>query len=137
MFDSIETSLGWVVFGVAIFAAAWSSAMTARFSRGGAMMESMMQQSFLPEKRRAYLLVLSVEGSTLLLSGLVWGLTAGGVVPSWLGLWLVAPLLSLGMLCVGTVTWLGLRPSRLTVAEQATLRNRALTSLFLAPLAAE
>ena len=100
-------------------------------------MQSMAQRSFLPEKQRPYLLVLSIEGSMLITTGIVWGLGAIGWVPDWLGGALIGTFLGAGLVCVAVITWLGLRPSRLTSREQAVLRNRALYSLVLAPMAAE
>jgi hypothetical protein len=137
MSDSQQMVVGLAIFAVGLASTAWTVALTARFSRGGGAIESMLQRSFLPEKRRIYLTVLSVEGSLLLLSGLLWGATEGGLVPEGVGAGLVAACLAGGMVCVGSITWLGLRPSRLTVREQASLRNRALYSLVLAPMMAD
>jgi hypothetical protein len=123
------------VLAVAGSAAVWSSVLTARFARGGAMVESMMQRSFLPEKQRSYLAVLSIEGGMMLIAGIAWGLTLTGVLPGGVGRWLLATILGIGVVCVAGITWLGLRPSHLTAREQVVLRNRALVSLVLAPMA--
>jgi hypothetical protein len=137
MTDSTEIALGVLVLAVGLGVAGWTVVLTARFSRGGGAVESMLQRSFLPEKRRTYLSVLSIEGSFFLCSGLVWGLIEAGVLPESPTELLVGGLLIGGMACVGGITWLGLRPSRLTPHEQAALRNRALVSLVLAPMVAE
>ncbi|MCI4340234.1 MAG: hypothetical protein L3J73_03070 [Thermoplasmata archaeon] len=135
MTDPINLALGVAVFLLAVGAAAVTTVLTARFARGGAMVESMMQRSFLPEKQRRYLAVLSIEGGMILLSGLIWGLQAAGALPVFVANWLLAPLLAIGIVCVTTITWLGLRPSHLSSQEQVVLRNRALVSLVLAPMA--
>jgi len=137
MGSGMDLVLGVAVLAVAVSIAGWTSILTTRFARGGAMLESMMQRSFLPEKQRTYLRILSVEGSMLLLAGLTWGLLAAGVLTAGIGDLLIASFLTTGMLAVGAITWLGLKPSRLTVMEQVHLRNRALCSLVLAPLVAD
>ncbi|MCI4332008.1 MAG: hypothetical protein L3K19_09230 [Thermoplasmata archaeon] len=135
--EAINFDLGILILALALSMGGWAAFLTARFSRGGAVVESMMQRSFLPEKQRAYLAVLSVEGSMLLNSGIVWGLGSAGILPAWLVTWLVAAFLGVGMVCVGEITWLGLRPSRLTAHERVALRNRALYSLVLVPMASD
>jgi hypothetical protein len=135
MSANLDVALGAIVFATAAGAAAWSTLLTVRFSRGGALMEAMMQRSFLPEKQHRYLSVLSVEGSMIFLSGLAWGLGALGLLPGWITQSLLAVFLTAASVCVGTLTWIGLRPSQLSRREQAALRNRALVSLVLAPMA--
>ncbi|MCI4350400.1 MAG: hypothetical protein L3K15_02655 [Thermoplasmata archaeon] len=137
MTDLVQFALGVAVLGLAIAVAGWTSVLTIRFAKGGEVVQAMIQRSFLPEKQGRYILILSVEGSMFLNTGIVWGLSASGVIPSWLGGALVAVFLAIGMGCVAAITWLGYRPSRLTAGEQVALRNRALYSLFLAPMAAE
>jgi len=137
MVEFSELVAGILVLGTALVVAAWSTILTARFARGGAVMESMIQRSFLPEKQRTYLRLLSIEGSMVLNVGIVWGLGTTGILPSWAVTALVAIFLVIGATSVGAVTWLGLRPSQLTAPERVALRNRALQSLLLLPWGTE
>lgn len=91
MTGASEIGLGFAVFAIGMASTIWTVVLTARFSRGGGAVESMLQRSFLPEKRGMYLALLSAEGSLLLLSGLLWGAMEAGWVPEASGSMGVAP----------------------------------------------
>jgi hypothetical protein len=135
----LDEVIGVGVFAVALVVFAWSALLTLRFRSDGSLLEAMAQVTFLPEKRRTYLLLLAIEGNLILDAGLVWGLGVAGVLPAWF----VEPLLGLFLAgaaaSVGAVTWLGLRPRRLSEGERVALRTNApamLNSLAFAAYAA-
>ncbi|HEV8050755.1 MAG TPA: hypothetical protein VGP88_09220, partial [Thermoplasmata archaeon] len=91
----------------------------------GALLSAMAQVTFLPEKRRNYLVIIAIEGILILLATLVWALGLLGVLPSWLGTPLLGICLGGAAVSVGALTWLGLRPSTLTETERAAIREQA------------
>jgi hypothetical protein len=99
--------------------------MTVRFHRQGSLLEAMVAVRFLPEKRRVYRMIPSVEGSMILLAGLRWSLSRVGVVPSWFGVVPIAACLIGAMVSVGAVPWLGLSSRELAAEDRISLRRRA------------
>jgi hypothetical protein len=117
--------IGLGVLAIGIVVAGWSAGLTLKFQKGGALLEAMAQVTFLPEKRKNYLRIIAVEGNFLLDATLVWALAVLGVVPPWLATPLLGVLLGGGAVCVGSLTWLGLRPARLTEADRIAIRDEA------------
>jgi hypothetical protein len=130
---------GLLVLAIAIAISAALVGLVVRFSRQtDSLVEAMAHSAFLPEKRRRYLGLMSLEGSLFLDSAIVWSLTVMGIVPPSIGNPVLAAFLTVGMLSVVGLTWIGLRPTRLTEANREELRKAApqiLGSLFLAPYA--
>jgi hypothetical protein len=114
---------GLAVFAAAVIVAGWTSALTIRFRRQGSLVEAMVQVTFLPEKRRTYLHILSIEGSLILLASLLWSLSVLGIVPAWLGDVLLAACLIGAVASVGAITSLGLRPRGLSAEDRIELRD--------------
>jgi hypothetical protein len=129
--------LGFGMLFVGIFLTAVLGAWTLRFTRtSGSLVDALVQSAFLPEKRRRYMLILSVEGSLMIDTGIVWSLTLIGWIPPSAGNVLVAAFFLAGMGSVLALTWVGLRPSILTEASRDRIRREApavLGSLFVAP----
>ncbi|MCI4336472.1 MAG: hypothetical protein L3K17_04655 [Thermoplasmata archaeon] len=129
---------GTVVLVSAVVVSAWLVGSVWRFARKtDSLMEAMAQAAFIPEKRRRYLSILSIEGSLVLLTAISWGLGQVGVIPGSLGGDIVAAFLLSGMLTVAALTWVGLRPAHLSAIELAEFRARApqlLYSLAFAPM---
>jgi|GEM_PF-2100848 len=128
---------GFVVAGLAIALSAFLVALTYRFARGREVVIAMIQRSFLPEKRRSFLLMTSTEGAAVLLTAIVWGLTVQGWIPAAVGDTATALLLIVAALTVGIMTWYGYAPSRLTADERRSLAAEApevFQSLIMAPL---
>jgi hypothetical protein len=133
----LGTIVGLFVMAYALATGVWLAVLTARSSRAGLLLETMVQTSFLPEKRRRYLGFLSVEGGALLLVAIVWGLTQAGIVPDGISLLVTGGLVIVATTALGAVSWLGLRPSRLSASERRALAASApeiFHHLFIAPL---
>ena len=116
---------GIVLLAAAIGVSAWLLYRLARLGRGGGLVEALAHTTFLPEKRQRFLLLLSLEGSSLLLAAISWSLGEAGVVSSEIADLLLVGFLAAGMICVAAVTELGLRPGRLSDAEREEIRRRA------------
>jgi hypothetical protein len=133
----VELTVGLFVLFLALAVGAFLVILVARFARKTeSLIEAMAHSAFLPEKRRRYIGLLSLEGSLLLGTALAWSLTLLGVVPPSIGNSLVTAFLVAGASTVAALTWVGLRPARLTEADREELRRAApqiLGSLFLAP----
>jgi hypothetical protein len=100
----------------------------------------MIQTSFLPEKRRKYLSIISIEGGAILLSSIVWGASEADFLPQWVGTIATGMFLVAATVSVAALTSLGLRPSRLTAEDRDRIRREApqlVYSLFIAPISAE
>ena len=130
---------GWIVLAAAILVSAWLVGLTLRFARKTEfLVEAMVQHAFLPEKRRRYMTLLSLEGSFFLLSALAWGLGQAGVIPPAASNLAVPAFLLAGMASIATLTWVGLRPASLSATDRAELRAAGpafLYSLAVAPIA--
>ncbi len=114
--------------------------LTVRFARGRSIVTAMIQTSFLPEKRQRFLFLISLQGAVVLLIAIVWGLTSQGWIPSDPGNTLTAALLIAATATVGSLTWLGYAPTRLTPDERRSLALQApevFQSLVMAPLLSE
>jgi hypothetical protein len=133
-----ESAFGLVDIAVGIAVILGSAIATLRTARGGELLESLVAVSFLPEKRRRYLTILSVEGSSILFAGVVWGVAHLGVLPAAVAVAAVDLLVLASMLSVAGLTWVGLSPSRLSDGDRAALRRVApqiLQSMAFAPIA--
>ena len=130
-------TLGLVVLLLGIGAAGALVAMTYRFSRGRSLVAAMAQTAFLPEKRHLHLMVLSIQGSLLLLVAILWGLVVAGWVPTSIGDTALAGMMVGTVGTVVALTWLGFAPARLTAEERRSLAAQApamFQSLVMAPL---
>jgi hypothetical protein len=136
---NLEMTTGLFVLILAIAVSAALVLLVLRFARRtDSLIEAMALSAFVPEKRRRYLTLMSVEGSLFLLSALVWSVTTVGAIPSSIGNPVLAALLVVGMASILGLTIVGLRPTQLTEANREDLRRAApqiLGSLFLAPYA--
>ena len=136
----VEFWVSVAVLAYALVIGGWLGVITARSTRGTTFMEAMIQTSFLPEKRRRYLSIISIEGGAILLAGIVWGLSEAGFLPDTVGSLVTGALLVSAMTSVAGLTLLGLRPSRLTMEDQEKIRRDApqvFYSLFMAPISTE
>ena len=75
----VEFWVSVAVLAYALVIGGWLGVITVRSTRGTTFMEAMIQTSFLPEKRRRYLSIISIEGGAILLAGIVWGLSEAGM----------------------------------------------------------
>jgi|SRR5580693_1263186 hypothetical protein len=136
---NLDPDIGLLVLALAILVGAALVGLVVRFARRtDSLVEAMAHSAFLPEKRRRYLTLLSLEGVLLLDTAIVWSLALTGIVPDPIGTMVIAIFLVGGMASILGLTWIGLRPTRLTEANRAELRKAApqiLESLFLAPYA--
>jgi hypothetical protein len=106
--------LGAVLVVSAIAFSIGSAWLLWRATAGSGVLDGMVQVVFLPEKRRLYLQLMSVEGALFVLAGLVAGLTLLGVLPTLPAFGAFAILF---VAAIGLMSWrtaLGLRPTRLT-----------------------
>ena len=111
-----------------------------RSRTGASVMDGMAQLVFLPEKRRAYLWIMSIEGGLFVLSGIVLGvfLVTGSSLDIGLSAFLVLFVAAIAMMSWRTV--LGLRPTALTKEQQETVRRElpnSLSGLAFIPLKGE
>jgi hypothetical protein len=131
--------IGLGVLAVGVVILLWSALLSLRVRKDGSMLEGMVQLAFLPEKRRTYLVLLGIEGNLLLDAAILWSLGLLGILPGWFVTPAVGLCLGSGAITVGALTWLGLRPRRLTEEERVSIRARApqiLESLAFAAYAA-
>ena len=115
--------VGLGVLAVTIAITGWVTSMALRVRRQGSLLDTMARTTFLPEKRRRYLLLISIQGGSILGGTIVWSLGQ-------IGLWVdpisdaaVALFLAVGVGCVAAITWLGLRPGRISESERQELRR--------------
>lgn len=71
---------GLLVLAIAVVASAWVAFRALSYRRAETFMTSLLRTAFLPEKRRATLWLLAIEGSAVLLSGTVAALLRLGVL---------------------------------------------------------
>jgi hypothetical protein len=124
-----EEISGLVLVVTAVAFSIGSSALLRRASRGGSVMEGMIQVVFLPEKRRVYLLLMSLEGALFVLSGLVLGCTLIGILPQAPGTLAFVVLFVLGIAFMSARTVLGLRPSKLSNEQVAAVHRELPNSM--------
>jgi hypothetical protein len=135
--DLWAVATGGLLLIATIAFSAWSSALLRKTRRDGSVMDGLAQVVFLPEKRRRYLWLMSLEGSLFVLSGLVLG------VVLLLGLSIAIGLVAFVLLFLGAMgfmtsrTALGLRRSELTEEQKEAVRRElpnALQGIAFIPL---
>jgi hypothetical protein len=111
-----------------------------RSRTGASVMDGMVQLVFLPEKRRLYLWIMSIEGGLFVISGIVLGVFLVTGLPLDFGL---AAFLALFVAAIALMSWrtvLGLRPTVLTEEQKETVRRElpnSLSGLAFIPLQGE
>ncbi|MCI4361539.1 MAG: hypothetical protein L3J91_07515 [Thermoplasmata archaeon] len=103
--------------GLVLIYLPYTAFLILRLPRRGGLVEAMARVVLVPGKRRTWFLVLSVEGSLFVLSGLVGQLSRLGLIASD-GATVAAPALYCGaIVALMGVQWIGLRPTALTDSE--------------------
>ena len=128
--------IGVTLVAYVISAMALMSWLTLRVPRTSGLMAAMIRTTFVPSKRRRYIQILSVEGSSINLAALAWGLSELGVLPAFIREISVAALLIVSVSSVVAVTYLGLDVRPLSEDDRVAIQREApmlLRSLALLP----
>ncbi|MCI4321779.1 MAG: hypothetical protein L3K18_05500 [Thermoplasmata archaeon] len=140
MTSGLDEAVGIALLLATIGFSAASVLLLQRGRSGESVMDGMVQLVFLPEKRRAYLWIMSVEGSLFVLSGIVLGVFLLTGWPLDLGLLAFVLLFLAAIAMMSWRTVLGLRPTVLTEEQKETVRRElpnSLSGLAFIPLQGE
>lgn len=124
------------ILAYTIAVAGYLSVRTWQFRRAGSLIENLVHAAFVPEKRRRYLLILTVEGNLLIWGTLAWSAMLGGLIPPGIGTLVLTGLLVAGVGSVAALTELGFRAPRLSETDRARVEQeipQILHSLALMP----
>jgi len=140
MTTALDQAVGIGLLLATIGFSAASVILLQRSRSGASVMDGMVQLVFLPEKRRTYLWIMSIEGGLFVLSGIVLGAFLLTGLPLDLGL---SAFLVLFVAAIAMMSWrtvLGLRPTVLTEEQKETVRRElpnSLSGLAFIPLQGE
>lgn len=140
MTDLVDEATGLALVVATILFSGLSLFLMRGTGRGGSVMDGLIQVIFLPEKRRKYLWIMSLEGAMFVLGGLLLGVFLLAGLPIDLGLSLFVGIFLAGLGFMSWRTALGLRATALTEEQKEAVRRdlpNSLEGLAFIPLQGE